>query len=92
MIYCIINTVTDQHYIGVTVCSGGVNRAVKVRFQKHVRRALTEDRDWALCRSIREYGENAHLCVVLDRVRGKVAAHALEREITRETDPELNSL
>nr|NDG05672.1 hypothetical protein [Oxalobacteraceae bacterium] len=92
VIYCIMNTATNQHYIGVTVCAGGINRAVKVRFQKHVRRALTENRDWALCRSIREWGADAHLCLVLEKVRGKGQAHAREREITRETSPVLNSL
>lgn len=92
VIYCITNTVTLAQYIGITVCVGGQNRSIKVRWQKHVRRALTENRDWALCRSIRDHGADAHDVMVLQKVRGKSQAHALERGLILELNPELNSL
>ncbi len=92
VIYCITNTVTLEQYIGVTVCVGGANRSIKVRWQKHVRRALTENRDWTLCRSIREHGAEAHDVMLVEKVRGKAAAHAMEREMIQTLRPELNSL
>jgi hypothetical protein len=91
-IYAITNLVTGEYYIGVTVCSGNVNKALKVRFQKHVRRAVTENKAWALCASIRKHGAENHYLQMIEQVRGKSAAHARERELTREHAPALNTL
>lgn len=91
-IYVITNVVTNEYYIGVTVCSGSVKKALKVRIQKHVRRALTENKDWALCRSIREHGVDSFTYGLVETVRGKAEAHARERELTRAHAPALNTL
>ena len=91
-IYVITNVVTAEQYIGVTVCSGSLKKALKVRIQKHVRRALTENKDWALCQSIREHGVEAFTYGLVETVRGKAAAHARERELTRVYAPVLNTL
>lgn len=91
-IYVITNVLTEQQYIGVTVCSGSLKKALKVRMQKHVRRALTENKDWALCNSIREFGAEAFTYGLVETLRGKAPAHARERELTREFAPELNTL
>ena len=91
-IYAITNLVTGEYYIGVTVCSGSMSKALKVRFQKHVRRALTENKDWALCVSIREFGAEVFAYELIEKVRGKAEAHARERELTREYSPALNTL
>jgi predicted GIY-YIG superfamily endonuclease len=91
-IYAITNNVTGEFYIGVTVCSGNINKALKVRFQKHVRRALTENKAWALCANIREFGAELFTYHLLEKVRGKADAHARERELTRELQPTLNTL
>lgn len=91
-IYCIINTVTNEQYIGVTVCSGSIKKALRVRIQKHIRRALTENKDWALCRSIRDYGTENFVYGLVEKVRGKAEAHQRERELTRALQPELNTL
>lgn len=91
-IYVITNVVTAEQYIGVTVCSGNLRKALKVRIQKHVRRALTENKDWALCKSIREHGVEAFTYGVVETVRGKAAAHARERELTKVYNPVLNTL
>jgi hypothetical protein len=91
-IYVITNNVTGDFYVGVTVCSGNMNKALKVRFQKHVRRALTEDKSWALCESIRAFGPEVHTYELIEKVRGKSDAHARERELTRELQPALNTL
>lgn len=91
-VYAITNNVTGDFYIGVTVASGSVAKNLKVRFQKHVRRALTENKAWALCASIREFGPEVFSYQLLEVVRGKRAAHSREREITAELAPTLNTL
>jgi len=90
-VYTITNLVTGDYYIGITVCSGGIKRALKVRFQKHVRRAVTEEKVWALCNSIREYGAEMHAVEFVEKVRGRKPAHARERELIREYAPALNT-
>lgn len=90
-VYCITNTITGEQYVGITVCGQQVRKALRVRIQKHVRRALTENKDWALCQSIREYGSEAHTYGVLEFVRGRKPAHARERELIRQYNPQLNS-
>ena len=91
VIYCITNTVTGEQYVGITVCGQQVRKALRVRIQKHVRRAVTENKDWALCQSIRDYGSEAHTYGVLEFVRGRKPAHARERELIRMYNPQLNS-
>jgi hypothetical protein len=91
VVYVITNVVTKQQYIGITVCGQQVRKALKIRIQKHVRRALTENKDWALCVSIREHGVEAFEYGALEFVRGRKPAHARERELIREYSPELNT-
>jgi hypothetical protein len=90
-VYMLVNTDTNEHYVGITVCGNQVNKALKVRFQKHVRRALTENKDWALCASIREHGAEAFAVLLVDVVRGRKPAHSVEREIINSHMPELNT-
>lgn len=89
-VYCITNRVTGEQYVGITVCGQQLRQALKVRIQKHVRRALTEGKVWPLCNSIREYGVGAFEYGVLETVRGRKPAHARERELIREFNPVLN--
>lgn len=91
-IYVITNVVTTEQYIGVTVCSGNLRRALRVRIQKHIRRAVTENKSWALCQSIRLHGVESFTYGVVETLRGKQAAHARERELTRVHNPVLNTL
>ena len=90
-VYMLVNTNTNESYIGITVCGSQVNKALKVRFQKHVRRALTENKAWALCNSIREHGAEAFVVLLVDIVRGRKPAHAMERELINGHNPALNS-
>ena len=90
-VYMLVNTNTNEHYVGITVCGNQVNRALKVRWQKHVRRAVTENKDWALCQSIRTHGAEAFAVLLIDVVRGRKPAHAVEREIINGSMPALNS-
>ena len=91
VVYVITNVVTKQQYVGITVCGQQVRKALKVRVQKHVRRALTENKTWALCESIRNYGSDAHTYGIVEFVRGRKPAHAKERELIRAHAPELNT-
>ena len=90
-VYVITNVVTKQQYIGITVVSGTVQKSLKVRIQKHVRRALTENKDWELCKSIREHGTLSYTYGLVEILRGRKPAHARERELIRKHNPALNS-
>ena len=89
-VYMLVNTNTNEHYVGITVCGNAVQKALKIRLQKHVRRAITENKSWALCKSIREHGAEAFVILLVDIVRGRKPAHAVEREIINTCAPELN--
>lgn len=91
VVYVITNEVTGQQYIGITVCGQQVRKALRIRMQKHVRRAVTENKGWALCESLREYGAENHTFGVVEFVRGRKPAHARERELIREFAPALNT-
>lgn len=91
VVYVITNTVTAEQYIGITVCGQQVRKALKVRMQKHIRRALTEGKNWGLCQSIREHGVAAFTYGIVEFVRGRKPAHARERELIRECAPALNT-
>jgi hypothetical protein len=90
-VYTIRNVLTEERYIGITVCSGSVRRALKIRWQKHVRRALTENKNWALCEAIRSWGPECFDIQLLEVVRGRKPAHQRERELIRDHAPELNT-
>jgi len=89
IIYQLTNTANSNAYIGIT--AGYRLKDLKVRVNKHVRRALTEDKDWTLCREIREHGPENFVYEILEIVRGKTAAHAKERELIGELCPTLNT-
>lgn len=89
IVYSIINTVTGDFYIGVT--QGSRQKDLRVRIQKHFRRALTENKDWIMCKSIRKYGPEQFHSQILEVVRGKNEAHKLEREMIEQYSPSLNT-
>jgi len=91
-IYKLTLKVTGEVYIGLTVCSGLTpKKAVEGRFQRHVKRALTQGKDWALCNAIRNFGAEAFLVEVVKTVRGKAEAHTFERQLTKELGAALNT-
>jgi len=89
IVYQIVNAINDEIYLGIT--QGFRQKDLKIRFQKHIRRALTEDKSWTLCKAIRKYGPESFTASILTVVRGKAAAHQLEREWIAEYKPKLNS-
>jgi hypothetical protein len=79
-------------YIGLTVVSGrAVNRAVKVRIQKHMSRAIRENKEWKLYQYMREANVDAIVYRVLEVVRGRKNAHQRERELIGLYQPALNT-
>lgn len=92
LIYVITNIVTEEQYIGITVKNvGGIKKTLRRRIQKHVQRALAEDKNWALSRSIREYGSESFTYGLVESVRGRLAAHSRERELINQFNPSLNT-
>ena len=89
VIYVLTNTVTGAQYVGLTV--GNTKKELRVRVQKHIRRALTEGLSWSLCIAIREHGPESFTYGILEIVRGKTAAHQRERELIQHHQPELNT-
>lgn len=90
-VYCIQCNVTGEQYIGITVASGNVKKRLKVRMQKHLRRALTENKNWSLCVALREHGAENFVYGLLEIVHGRKPAHARERELIRQHAPALNT-
>jgi hypothetical protein len=91
-IYVITNIITGEQYIGITAGRPNLKKALWVRMQKHAaQRARVEEKDWGLCKSIREYGPEAFTYGLLEVVRGKKPAHARETELIKQYNPSLNT-
>lgn len=92
VIYQVTCVDTGDNYIGLTVAQGqAFLRSVKVRWQKHVSRALCEDKDWTFCDFIRTMPEAQYQYEVLEVVRGRKPAHQRERQYIAEYQPTLNT-
>jgi len=78
-----------EDYIGLTVAVGrAFAKSVKVRVQKHISRAVREDKDWTFCQFLRSADVVEY--EVLEVVRGRKAAYQRERELIAELAPSLN--
>ena len=83
---------TGDSYIGLTVAQGrAFLRSVKLRWQKHVSRAIREDKQWELYQFLRDNTEAEYTYEVLEVVRGRKPAHQRERELIAEFEPTLNT-
>ena len=81
--------VGDQSYIGLTVANGrAFGKAVKLRVQKHISRAMIEQKDWSICEALR--GAEVVEYEVLEVIRGRKPAHQRERVLIKELEPTLN--
>lgn len=89
IVYQLTNTANSNAYIGIT--AGYRLKDLRVRVNKHVQRALAEDKDWTLCKEIRRFGPESFVYEILEVVRGKVVAHQRERQLIGELCPKLNS-
>jgi len=93
VIYFIQDKVTLEYYIGLTAVSfkGNVFRTLRRRMQKHMQRALAENKDWGLSRALRERGAESFVFGIIEVVRGKHPAHARETELINTLQPALNT-
>lgn len=93
VIYFISDIETKDYYIGLTALSfkGNVRKTLTRRMQKHMQRALTENKNWGLSRALRERGAERFVFGVIDIVRGKKSAHAHETELINKHQPALNT-
>jgi hypothetical protein len=91
LIYVATNTVTGEQYIGITAKSVSIKKSLHVRMRKHVQRAFAEDKNWGLCNSLRTYGTENHVYGLLQTVRGKKEAHAVETQLIKQYNPALNT-
>jgi hypothetical protein len=93
VIYFIQDVVTRDYYIGLTaVCfNGNVRKTLTRRMQKHMQRALAENKNWGLSRALREHGAERFVFGVIEVVRGKRPAHARETELINTLQPALNT-
>jgi hypothetical protein len=93
ILYFIQDNVTQETYIGLTALSykGNAFLTLRRRMQKHMQRALTENKNWGLSRALRERGAERFVFGVVEIVRGKRPAHARETELINTLQPELNT-
>jgi hypothetical protein len=93
VIYYIQDVATQETYIGLTaMCfAGNVRKTLTRRMQKHMQRAMTENKNWGLSRALRERGAERFVFGVIEIVRGKRPAHARETELINSLQPALNT-
>ena len=93
VIYYIQDVETLECYIGLTALSfkGNVFRTLRRRMQKHMQRAMTENKNWGLSRALRERGADRFVFGVIEVVRGKRPAHVRETELINTMQPALNT-
>ena len=93
VIYFIQDKVTLEYYIGLTAMEfkGNIRKTLNRRMQKHMQRALAENKNWGLSRALRERGAERFVYGVIEVVRGKRPAHARETELINTLQPSLNT-
>ena len=92
VLYRVICADTGDSYIGLTVAQGQAYvRSVKVRWQKHVSRAMKENKEWSFCSFLRNNIEAEYRYEVLEVISGRKSAHQRERELIVELEPSLNT-
>lgn len=93
VLYYIERIGTDEFYIGIAAVNfnGNVKRTLHRRMQKHVQRAFTENKSWGLCEALRSHGPDQFGYGVIDVIRGKKDAHALETQLINLWQPKLNT-
>jgi len=92
VLYRVRCTDTGDTYIGLTVAiKSAYVRSVKIRFQKHISRAKKENKNWAMCKAIRNLWDKNWTYEVLEVIRGRKPAHARERVLISKLKPTLNT-
>lgn len=80
----------NDSYVGLTVSRGrAFQKSVKIRLQQHISRAINEEKEWSMCKFLRNV-EDTIYWEILEVVRGRKAAYSRERELISELKPTLN--
>jgi len=87
----LLTCASGDKYVGITVARGrAYQRSLEIRWQGHVYHATVENRPYPIAKAIREHGPDQFSREVLQIVRGKSAAHSLERTYIENIQPSLN--
>ena len=92
VIYMISCENTGDFYIGLTVAVGrAFRKSAEVRFMKHRSAAKMDGKAWAFSEFLRANPAAKYDVHVLDVIRGRKAAHELERALIAGFEPTLNT-
>lgn len=92
VIYMISCKNTGDFYIGLTVSVGrAFRKSAEVRFMKHRSAAKCDGKDWTFSEFLRANPAADYSVDVLDVIRGRKAAHELERALIAGFEPTLNT-
>lgn len=92
VVYRLTHPGTGGTYIGITaVVCGSPDRSVRKRWTQHLWHAKVAGRQGPLADLIRTRGEDPWLVQVVEVVKGKAAAHALELALIKAEAPSLNT-
>lgn len=92
IIYKLVNKITGNEYIGLTVQRNQkIIGSVKIRFKQHISRCINENKGWLLYQEMREFGWENFSYEVLEVVRGKKQTHMREVELINLHKPQLNT-
>ena len=87
----LLTSPSGKRYIGVTYARGRAYRAsLRQRWLTHCRNANVYNYDTDISVCIREEGADKFELQILKIIRGKDEAHALERKMIADLQPELN--
>ena len=88
IIYKLTNEVTEETYIGVTVVTGRAYlKSLRSRWIRHIYKAKIGMAEYPISLSIRTHGEESFTREILQVVRGKKNAFAVESQLIIEIKP-----
>jgi len=84
---------TGETYYGITARIGqAYGKTLKTRLRRHFSKAFNEDTEWLLHEMIREFPNITEWNIqMVEEVRGRKNAYALERQYINEFQPILNT-
>jgi hypothetical protein len=92
VVYRLVHPPTGGSYIGITaVIDRSPDRSVRKRWTQHLWHARSAGREGPLADLIRSRGDDPWLVQVVEVVKGKAAAHAVELQLIRDESPTLNT-
>jgi len=91
VVYKLICTSTGEEYFGITFARGrAFKKSMMTRWAAHVRNAIVYDKQTLLYSRIRSDGPESFRQEIVAIIRGKQAAHDMERSLIKTFKPALN--